>query len=129
MGRGMGTEVLQGRRDAPHHPPGTAGMAAMARNRGHRCDGWRSGNMTPRTSRSPQSPAPTTASWAPGARFRGRPMTRLRTIDEAAELLNVSPRAVRRLIDSGALPAHRFGRAVRIGDEDIVVLLAANRSV
>ena len=44
----------------------------------------------------------------------GRPVSRLRTIDEAAELLNVSPRTVRRLIESGALPVHRLGRLVRI---------------
>ena len=58
----------------------------------------------------------------------GRPVTRLRTIDETAELLNVSPRTVRRLIESGALPVHRFGRLVRISDGDIAAFLAANRS-
>jgi excisionase family DNA binding protein len=61
-------------------------------------------------------------------RFRGRPLSKLRTITETAELLNVSPRTVRRLIDAGDLRVHRFGRAVRIGDEEIAVLLAANRS-
>jgi excisionase family DNA binding protein len=59
----------------------------------------------------------------------GRPVTRFRTIDETAELLNVSPRTVRRLIRSGALPAHRFERLVRISDGDIAALLAENRSV
>jgi excisionase family DNA binding protein len=59
---------------------------------------------------------------------RGRPLTKLRTIDETAELLNLSPRTVRRLIDSGALQVHRFGRLVRIADGDIAALLAANRS-
>jgi excisionase family DNA binding protein len=58
-----------------------------------------------------------------------RPVTKLRTIDETAELLNVSPRTVRRLIESGALPAHRLGRIVRIADPDLVVFLAASRSV
>jgi hypothetical protein len=33
--------------------------------------------------------------------MRSRPITNLRTINETAELLNVSPRTVRRLIDSG----------------------------
>jgi excisionase family DNA binding protein len=56
-------------------------------------------------------------------------MTRLRTIDEAAELLNVSPRTVRRLIESGALPVHRLGRLVRIADPDLAAFLAATRSV
>jgi excisionase family DNA binding protein len=55
-------------------------------------------------------------------------MSKLRTIEETAELLNVSPRTVRRLIGSGALAAHRFGRLVRISDADITVFLAASRS-
>jgi excisionase family DNA binding protein len=59
---------------------------------------------------------------------RGRLVTKLRTITETAEVLNVSPRTVRRLIESGDLQVYRFGRLVRIADGDIVVLLAANRS-
>jgi excisionase family DNA binding protein len=35
---------------------------------------------------------------------------------------------VRRLIDSGALRELRFGRLVRISDDDIAVLLAKSRS-
>jgi excisionase family DNA binding protein len=76
--------------------------------------------MTHRTS----NPKP---SLSLGAR---RPVTKLRTIDEAAEVFNVSPRTVRRLIESGALPVHRLpGRLVRISDADIAVFLAASRSV
>jgi excisionase family DNA binding protein len=56
-----------------------------------------------------------------------RPFVRLRTIDETAEILNVSSRTVRRLIDSGALPVHRFGRSVRVSDPDIALLMAASR--
>ena len=52
---------------------------------------------------------------------------RLRTIDETAEILNVSSRTVRRLIDSGTLPVHRFGRSMRISDADIAQLMAASR--
>jgi excisionase family DNA binding protein len=86
--------------------------------------------MTPRTSKPGQRPtsgsaSPITATSA----ARGRPLTKLRTIEETGELLNVSPRTVRRLIDSGALQAHRLGRLVRIADVDIAVLLAANRTV
>jgi excisionase family DNA binding protein len=80
--------------------------------------------MTPRTSNPARSPSRTT-----GTGIRGRPLTRLRTIDEAAELLNVSPRTVRRLIESGALPVHRLGRLVRIADQDLGAFLAASRSV
>jgi prophage regulatory protein len=32
-----------------------------------------------------------------------------------------------RLIDSGALPVHRFGRSVRVSDADIAQLMAASR--
>jgi excisionase family DNA binding protein len=84
--------------------------------------------MTPRTSNPPRSPTSKAASRTTGTGVRGRPVTRLRTIDEAAELLNVSPRTVRRLIEAGALRAHRIGRLVRISDEDIAAFLAANRS-
>jgi excisionase family DNA binding protein len=38
----------------------------------------------------------------------GRPVTKLRKTDEAAEVFNGSPRTLRRLIDSGALPVHRL---------------------
>jgi excisionase family DNA binding protein len=59
----------------------------------------------------------------------GRPVTRLHTTDETAELFNTSTRTVRRLITSGALPVHRLGRSVRISDADIATFLAASRSV
>ena len=85
--------------------------------------------MTRRSSNPPRHPTSRSASrTAAGAGTPGRPLTRLRTIEETADVLNVSPRTVRRLIDSGALPVHRFGRLVRIGDGDIAVLLAMNRS-
>jgi len=86
--------------------------------------------MISRTSNPPQgSAAPNTPSRTMGTGMRRRPLTKLRTIDEAAELFNASPRTVRRLIESGALPVHRFGRLVRISDDDIAALLAANRSI
>jgi excisionase family DNA binding protein len=64
-----------------------------------------------------------------GTGRRDRPIAKLRTIDETAEIFSVSPRTVRRLIDSGALPVHRLGRLVRISDADIAAFLATNRSV
>ena len=85
--------------------------------------------MTSRTSNPPRSPRPTTASRTTGTDARGRPIRRLRTIDEAAELLNVSPRTVRRAIESGDLTVHRIGRLVRIADADIAAFLASNRSI
>ena len=59
----------------------------------------------------------------------GRSVKRLKTIGEAAQILNVSTRTVRRLIDSGALRAHRVReRLPRITDEAIQELLAASLS-
>jgi excisionase family DNA binding protein len=81
-------------------------------------------SRTPKRERSTSK----VASGTNGSGAQRRPLTKLRTIKETASLLNVSPRTVRRLIDSGALSVHRFGRLVRIGDGDIAVLLAGNRS-
>jgi excisionase family DNA binding protein len=82
-------------------------------------------SRTPRSSQSPASEGPRLS----GVSTRGRPLTKLRTINETAELLNVSPRTVQRLIKSGALLAHRFGPLVRISDGDIAALLAASRAI
>jgi excisionase family DNA binding protein len=80
--------------------------------------------MPHRTFDPPQSPL-RTASTA----MRARPVTKLRTIVETAEIFSTSSRTVRRLINSGALPVHHLGRSVRISDADIAAFLAANRSV
>jgi excisionase family DNA binding protein len=84
--------------------------------------------MTHRTTNPPQNAA--SKAQTAGTGTRGRPIAKLRTIDETAELFNASPRTVRRLIESGALPVHRLpGRLVRISDADIATFLAATRSV
>ena len=49
----------------------------------------------------------------------GDAASRLLTIADTAERLNVSPRTVRRLIDAGQLPIIRIGRAVRIAEDDL----------
>ena len=78
--------------------------------------------------RASDSPRRDSAQISVGRRHGPRqPFGRLRTIDETAEILNVSSRTVRRLIDSGTLPVHRFGRSVRISDPDIAQLMAASR--
>jgi excisionase family DNA binding protein len=83
-------------------------------------------------SRRTSNPAPgrtsTTVRRVSVSGLRGQPLGKLRTLDETADILNASTRTVRRLIDSGALPVHRFGRLVRIADADIALLLAASRS-
>lgn len=75
--------------------------------------------MIQRTFNPAQPPASKKSTHVTGTGIRRRSLTKLRTIDETAELLNTSTRTVRRLIDSGALPAHRLGRCVRISDLDI----------
>jgi excisionase family DNA binding protein len=83
----------------------------------------RQSSNPPRRSAS-EAPSPTS-----DAAMRRRPLTRLRTISETAEILNTSSRTVRRLIDSSALPVHRIGRLVRISESDIATFLAATHSI
>ena len=51
------------------------------------------------------------------------------TPKQIAETLQVTPRTVARWIASGALPAHRFGRSVRIADADFKEFIANSRPV
>ncbi len=50
-------------------------------------------------------------------------LTQLLTINETARIEHVSPRTVRRQIESGDLRHHRIGRAVRISPEDLASFL------
>jgi excisionase family DNA binding protein len=54
-------------------------------------------------------------------------MVRFLTIDEVAEHLVVSTRSVKRWIDCGDLRVHRFGRLVRIAEEDLARFLEHHR--
>jgi excisionase family DNA binding protein len=54
-------------------------------------------------------------------------ITKLHTVDELADLWDVSSRTVQRLIKSGALRAHRIGRLVRISDADVAAFLDGSR--
>ena len=58
--------------------------------------------------------SPSLPDWRPG---------RLVTVPEAAELLQVSVRQIRRLIADGRLPATRVGRTVRLRPEALAALL------
>lgn len=51
----------------------------------------------------------------------------LLTVDEAAELLNVKPRFIRRLIAEERIPVHRLGRHVRLHRDDLMEYVAAGR--
>ena len=59
---------------------------------------------------------------------RGAPgKLRFFTIADVADILSLSPRSVRRLIDDGKLPAHRFGHAVRVAEGDLRAFIARHR--
>jgi excisionase family DNA binding protein len=49
------------------------------------------------------------------------------TIQEVAEFLGLSSRSVRRLIAEHQLPVHRFGRAVRVSENDLRLFIATRR--
>ncbi len=49
-------------------------------------------------------------------------------VAEAADELGISPKHVRRAIDRGDLPIHRFGRAVRIARADLEQFINRHRS-
>lgn len=46
---------------------------------------------------------------------------------QAAKLIgNVTPRTLYRMIDGGEIPAHRFGRVIRLKKEDIEAFVLAS---
>ncbi len=53
------------------------------------------------------------------ARASAPPVSPLRSVADVAELLDVHPRTVRRLIAAGGLTAHRIGGVVRVSDHDL----------
>lgn len=52
---------------------------------------------------------------------------RYHRIETVADKLDLSPRSVRRLIDSGALQAVKIGGSVRVSDTDLELLIARSR--
>lgn len=51
----------------------------------------------------------------------------LLTVPATAEKLALSIRTVRRMINAGDLHVHRFGRSIRISEEDIALFLLRSR--
>jgi excisionase family DNA binding protein len=47
----------------------------------------------------------------------------LLTIQEAASLLRLSPAALRKRVERGQVPAHRFGRSWRVRRRDLIPIL------
>jgi excisionase family DNA binding protein len=52
------------------------------------------------------------------------PLLPLMTIGEAATILHVSPRTIRRIIERGELEVVRIGRSIRVRREDIKQIIS-----
>jgi excisionase family DNA binding protein len=52
---------------------------------------------------------------------------RFLTIQDVAEILGVSARTIRRWIGPDGLRVHRFGKAVRIAQDDLLLFQAKHR--
>lgn len=61
-----------------------------------------------------------------GARTPDEPIRWVSTRD-AANKLGITTRTLYRLIDDGQLPAHKFGRVIRLKDADIDVFIDQSR--
>ena len=46
---------------------------------------------------------------------------------EAAKFLGITPRTLYRFIDEGQIPGYRFGRVIRLKQEDVDVFIEASR--
>jgi excisionase family DNA binding protein len=55
------------------------------------------------------------------------PLEKLLTVDEAADVLNTTPRFVRRLIAERRICFHHIGRHVRISERDLKEFVDAGR--
>ena len=56
-------------------------------------------------------------------------MNELLVIKEVADILRMTPRTVRHLVDSGQIPAVRVGRSVRIRRADLEKILVPGKQV
>ena len=54
-------------------------------------------------------------------------LSRMLSKQQAADLLSLSPKTITRKIQAGQLRSHRFGRSVRISEEDLAAFTAARR--
>lgn len=53
----------------------------------------------------------------------------LHDVEDVARILKCSNKTVRRLIERGDLPAHRFGRLLRVSPDDLRRYIASHRGV
>jgi excisionase family DNA binding protein len=79
----------------------------------------------------PSEPRPQEAIASPAAgqrRLSSPPLRPLVTVGEAATILHVSARTLRRLIGQGEIPVVRIGRSVRIRPKDIERIIFGNQN-
>ena len=57
------------------------------------------------------------------------PLPQLLTLEQAAEILNLSQKTLRRRIDEGQLPVIRDGRIVRVHPRNLDRYISARRSL
>ncbi len=86
----------------------------MTRARNHAGSAPHKGDAAPERRATP--PRPTTAC-----------RLRLLTVNEVAELLQVSSKTVRRWIERQELRTHRLGRQLRVSEEDLAAFLGQRR--
>ena len=55
------------------------------------------------------------------------PVPRFLSVAKVAAILDMSQKKVRRHIDAGELPVHRFGRLVRVSEADLAAFIALSR--
>ena len=86
----------------------------MTRARNHTGPAPHEGDAAPERRATP--PRPTTAC-----------RLRLLTVNEVAELLQVSSKTVRRWVELQELRTHRLGRQLRVSEEDLAAFLGQRR--
>ena len=60
-------------------------------------------------------------------RSQSTDLSRLNTLSEVADRLQVSSKTIRRWIEAGDLVAHRFGRQLRISEADLQAFIRMRR--
>jgi excisionase family DNA binding protein len=55
------------------------------------------------------------------------PIPRFYTVEEVAERLGVTGKSIRRWIDQGVLPFHKFQGRLRISEEDLLAYVSSCR--
>lgn len=74
--------------------------------------------------RAPDIPPRPTAGWRPSGPSR---LSRLLSVHQAAQHLQLSEKTIRRWIEREELAVHRLGRGLRIAEDDLAAFLSRHR--